>query len=150
MLPGSAYRPRRYFAVVLSSSPFLITLLTPQPQNAIPDVVIWMISGNKRIGSCRIPASSLMFSETSRCRGKMCGKFQTIFLTVSNINRVYRCSNECPPPTFSLRVLKSWRTWRTRRVGLKYVSCCGWAWSSSNMSGQKKPWEGTSLSMLKR
>ena len=71
--------------MALSSSPSLITLLTPQPQNAIPDVVIWMISGNKRIGSCRIPASSLMFSETSRCRGKMCGKFQTIFLTVSNI-----------------------------------------------------------------
>ncbi|KAL5471557.1 hypothetical protein EMCRGX_G029682 [Ephydatia muelleri] len=62
-----------------------LRLQTTEPQNAIPDVVIWMISGNKRIASCRIPASSLMFSETSRCRGKMCGKFQTIFLTVSNI-----------------------------------------------------------------
>ncbi|KAL5471556.1 hypothetical protein EMCRGX_G029681 [Ephydatia muelleri] len=62
-----------------------LCLQTTEPQNAIPDVVIWMISGNKRIASCRIPASSLMFSETSRCRGKMCGKFQTIFLTVSNI-----------------------------------------------------------------
>eukprot|EP00731_Ephydatia_muelleri_P020360 Em0013g87a len=63
-------------------------LQTTEPQNAIPDVVIWMISGNKRIGSCRIPASSLMFSETSRCRGKMCGKFQTIFLTPPGVEKL--------------------------------------------------------------
>ncbi|KAL5471562.1 hypothetical protein EMCRGX_G029688 [Ephydatia muelleri] len=63
-------------------------LQTTEPQNAIPDVVIWMISGNKRIASCRIPASSLMFSETSRCRGKMCGKFQTIFLTPPGVEKL--------------------------------------------------------------
>eukprot|EP00731_Ephydatia_muelleri_P020357 Em0013g84a len=65
-----------------------LRLQTTEPQNAIPDVVIWMISGNKRIASCRIPASSLMFSETSRCRGKMCGKFQTIFLTPLGVEKL--------------------------------------------------------------
>eukprot|EP00731_Ephydatia_muelleri_P020348 Em0013g75a len=65
-----------------------LRLQTTEPQNAIPDVVIWMISGNKRIASCRIPASSLMFSETSRCRGKMCGKFQTIFLTPPGVEKL--------------------------------------------------------------
>ncbi|KAL5471552.1 hypothetical protein EMCRGX_G029676 [Ephydatia muelleri] len=92
-----------------------LRLQTTEPQNAIPDVVIWMISGNKRIASCRVPASSLMFSETSRCRGKMCGKFQTIFLTPLGVEKLEDLEDR-----------------------LKYVSCCGWAWSSSNPNAKGK------------
>eukprot|EP00731_Ephydatia_muelleri_P038121 Em0660g3a len=37
-----------------------------------------------------------------------------------------------------------------QKGGAQVRLCCGWAWSSSNLSGQKKPWERTSLSMLKQ
>jgi len=60
---------------------FIFSLL--QPQNTIPDVVVWMLSGGKRVASCRIPSHKLMYSTTAKARGQDCGKIQTLFLTVS-------------------------------------------------------------------
>ena len=53
-----------------------------QPQNCVPDVIIWMLAGNKRVAVKRIPSHLLMYSKTAKARGKLCGKVQTIFLMV--------------------------------------------------------------------
>ena len=56
-----------------------------QPQNSVPDVVIWMLSDNKRVAVKRIPSHELLYSAVGKCRGKNCGKLQTIYLTVSEM-----------------------------------------------------------------
>ena len=53
-----------------------------QPQNCVPDVIIWMLTGNKRVAVKRIPSHLLIYSKTAKARGKLCGKVQTIFLMV--------------------------------------------------------------------
>ncbi|KFQ27106.1 Dysferlin, partial [Mesitornis unicolor] len=53
-----------------------------QPQN-MPDIVIWMLQGDKRVAYARIPAHQVLFSRSiPGCCGKNCGKLQTIFLKV--------------------------------------------------------------------
>ena len=61
-----------------------VTFSTFQPQNSVPDVIIWMLSNNKRVAVKRIPSHELMYSAVGKCRGKNCGKIQTIHLMVSN------------------------------------------------------------------
>ena len=53
-----------------------------QPQNSVPDVIIWMLSGNKRVAVHRIPSHLLMHSPKAKACGKLCKKIQTIFLLV--------------------------------------------------------------------
>lgn len=48
--------------------------LAIEPQVSMPDVIIWMISGEKRIAYYRMPAHQLLFSETEVACGKFCGK----------------------------------------------------------------------------
>lgn len=48
--------------------------LAVEPQLSMPDVIIWMISGDDRIAYCRMPAHFLLFSETEVACGKFCGK----------------------------------------------------------------------------
>ncbi|XP_044168400.1 myoferlin-like [Acropora millepora] len=48
--------------------------LAVEPQLSMPDVIIWMISGDDRIAYCRMPAHFLLFSETELACGKFCGK----------------------------------------------------------------------------
>ncbi|XP_075711726.1 dysferlin isoform X3 [Rhinoderma darwinii] len=55
--------------------------LTEEPQNSLPDIVIWMLQGDKRVAYYRIPAHQVLFSRNgAKCCGKHCGKLQTIFL----------------------------------------------------------------------
>ncbi|XP_051837627.1 myoferlin isoform X2 [Antechinus flavipes] len=55
--------------------------LTEEPQNSMPDIIIWMIRGEKRLAYARIPAHQVLYSTTSEeASGKYCGKTQTIFL----------------------------------------------------------------------
>lgn len=54
-----------------------------QPQNSIPDVVIWMICGEKRIAYYRIPAYDVLWSKSEDFRGRFCGEIQTISLKVN-------------------------------------------------------------------
>ncbi|XP_013388295.1 dysferlin-like isoform X2 [Lingula anatina] len=51
-----------------------------EPQNSMPDVVFWMISGEKRIAFYRIPANDVLFSADENTMGKDCGQISTLFL----------------------------------------------------------------------
>ena len=59
--------------------------IATEPQHALPDVFIWLISNNKRLAYHRIPASSIMFSIVEEEKGLHCGKVQTLFLKVSSL-----------------------------------------------------------------
>ncbi|XP_071319383.1 myoferlin-like isoform X2 [Trachinotus anak] len=58
-----------------------LKMLAEEPQNSIPDVIIWMLRGEKRVAYSRIPAHQILFSTYSeQACGQHCGKTQTIFL----------------------------------------------------------------------
>uniref|UniRef100_A0A8B9KLI0 Myoferlin n=1 Tax=Astyanax mexicanus TaxID=7994 RepID=A0A8B9KLI0_ASTMX len=53
----------------------------PQPQNSMPDVIIWMLRGEKRVAYSRVPAHQVLYSVLGeQACGQYCGKTQTIFL----------------------------------------------------------------------
>ncbi|XP_063781358.1 dysferlin isoform X3 [Pseudophryne corroboree] len=55
--------------------------MAEEPQNSLPDIVIWMLQGDKRVAYYRMPAHQVLFSRNgSKCCGRNCGKLQTIFL----------------------------------------------------------------------
>lgn len=55
-----------------------------QPQNSMPDIIIWMLRGEKRMAYARIPANEVLFSTHSEeATGKYCGKTQTILMKVN-------------------------------------------------------------------
>ncbi|XP_058476456.1 myoferlin-like [Solea solea] len=55
--------------------------LAEEPQNSMPDVIIWMLRGEKRVAYSRIPAHQILFSTYGeQACGRHCGKTQTIFL----------------------------------------------------------------------
>uniref|UniRef100_A0A3Q1GUG5 Myoferlin like n=1 Tax=Acanthochromis polyacanthus TaxID=80966 RepID=A0A3Q1GUG5_9TELE len=58
-----------------------IKQLAEEPQNSMPDVIIWMLRGEKRLAYARIPANQILYSNFSeQACGKHCGKTQTIFM----------------------------------------------------------------------
>uniref|UniRef100_A0A665VMF8 Dysferlin, limb girdle muscular dystrophy 2B (autosomal recessive) n=1 Tax=Echeneis naucrates TaxID=173247 RepID=A0A665VMF8_ECHNA len=52
--------------------------MAEEPQNSLPDIVIWMLQGDRRVAYHRIPAHTVIFSQ-KHC-GKHCGQLQTVFL----------------------------------------------------------------------
>ncbi|XP_076856143.1 myoferlin isoform X1 [Brachyhypopomus gauderio] len=55
--------------------------LAEEPQNSMPDVIIWMLRGEKRVAYSRIPANQVLYSDYSKeACGQYCGKTQSIFL----------------------------------------------------------------------
>ncbi|KAL0992853.1 hypothetical protein UPYG_G00099800 [Umbra pygmaea] len=55
--------------------------LADEPQNSIPDVVIWMLRGERRVAYARVPANQILYSTYSeQACGKYCGRTQTIFM----------------------------------------------------------------------
>lgn len=65
-----------------------------QPQHALPDMFLWLISNNKRTAYQRIPARDLIYSMVAEECGRDCGKVQTMFLKVRPAVSV--CSFVCP------------------------------------------------------
>nr|DBA29492.1 TPA: hypothetical protein GDO54_009716 [Pyxicephalus adspersus] len=55
--------------------------MAEEAQNSLPDILIWMLQGDKRVAYYRMPAHQVLFSRRgAKCCGKNCGKLQTIFL----------------------------------------------------------------------
>ncbi|KAJ3610380.1 hypothetical protein NHX12_022472 [Muraenolepis orangiensis] len=55
--------------------------LAEEPQNSFPDVIIWMLRGEKRVAYARVPANRILYSTLSEeACGKFCGRTQTIFM----------------------------------------------------------------------
>ncbi|XP_066536467.1 dysferlin isoform X2 [Hoplias malabaricus] len=52
--------------------------LAEEPQNSLPDIVIWMLQGDRRVAYYRIPSHEVLFSQ-GYC-GKHCGQLQTVFM----------------------------------------------------------------------
>ncbi|XP_048091688.1 dysferlin [Alosa alosa] len=52
--------------------------LAEEPQNSLPDIVIWMLQGDRRVAYHRIPAHQVLFSQ-GYC-GKHCGQLQTVLM----------------------------------------------------------------------
>ncbi|KAM9365202.1 myoferlin isoform 2-T2 [Pholidichthys leucotaenia] len=58
-----------------------IKQLAEEPQNSMPDVIIWMLRGEKRVAYARVPANQILYSNFSeQAWGKHCGRTQTIFM----------------------------------------------------------------------
>ena len=74
-------------------SPFFL-----QPQHSVPDVFIWLISGNKRLAYQRINARHLLYSMIEEEKGKNCGVLQTLFLKVGH---THQCLTPSPLGFFS-------------------------------------------------
>ena len=53
-----------------------------QPQNSIPDVVIWMFKNGRRAAYVRIPTYKILWSEQKQMRGKNCGALRTFWMQV--------------------------------------------------------------------
>ncbi|CAB1338056.1 unnamed protein product [Coregonus sp. 'balchen'] len=55
--------------------------LAEEPQNSMPDVIIWMLRGEKRVAYSRIPAHQLLYSTYSeQACGQFCGRTRTILM----------------------------------------------------------------------
>ncbi|XP_072293204.1 myoferlin-like isoform X1 [Eucyclogobius newberryi] len=58
-----------------------IKQLAEEPQSSLPDVIIWMLRGEKRVAYSRIPANQILYSSfREQACGKYCGRTQTIFM----------------------------------------------------------------------
>lgn len=53
-----------------------------EPQHALPDIFIWMVSNNKRVAYQRIPAKDIIYSMVDEERGTQCGRIQALLLKV--------------------------------------------------------------------
>ncbi|XP_036002554.1 dysferlin isoform X9 [Fundulus heteroclitus] len=52
--------------------------MAEEPQNSLPDIVIWMLQGDRRVAYHRIQAHTVLFSQ-QHC-GKQCGQLQSVLL----------------------------------------------------------------------
>ena len=57
-----------------------------QPQNSMPDVEVWMLSGSKRIAYYRVPAADVLYSPNEDACGKDNGNILDILLKVKRIS----------------------------------------------------------------
>uniref|UniRef100_A0A669EY48 Myoferlin n=1 Tax=Oreochromis niloticus TaxID=8128 RepID=A0A669EY48_ORENI len=58
-----------------------LKMLAEEPQSSMPDVIIWMLRGEKRVACSRIPAHQILYSTFSeQACGQHCGKTQTVYL----------------------------------------------------------------------
>ncbi|XP_065712625.1 fer-1-like protein 5 [Patagioenas fasciata] len=62
-----------------------VTALAVEPQAGVPDVLLWLLQGDRRVACARVPAPDIMFSPSgpSAC-GRFCGRIQTLFLVGSS------------------------------------------------------------------
>lgn len=89
--------PSEWSAFIQSIIGFAIKIdrISLQPQNSIPDVIIWLLTNGKRYAYYRIPAHELFYSTDIDRRGRLCGKVQTITMKwpgrLDDIQKDKRC-----------------------------------------------------------
>ncbi|NXG41348.1 FR1L4 protein, partial [Psilopogon haemacephalus] len=49
-----------------------------EPQSTLPDVLVWMLSNNRRVAYARVPAQNILYSVVEEEKGKDCAKIQTM------------------------------------------------------------------------
>ncbi|KAM9252467.1 fer-1-like protein 5 [Cariama cristata] len=61
-----------------------VAALAVEPQAGVPDVLLWLLRGERRVACARVPAPDIMFSRRGpgACGG-LCGRVQTLFLVGS-------------------------------------------------------------------
>ncbi|KAM6106802.1 fer-1-like protein 5 [Pterocles gutturalis] len=61
-----------------------VAALAAEPQVGVPDVLLWLLQGARRVACARVPALDVMFSRSGpgTC-GRLCGRIQTLFLVGS-------------------------------------------------------------------
>ncbi|KAA0707661.1 Fer-1-like protein 4 [Triplophysa tibetana] len=57
-----------------------VRFLVQEPQSTLPDVFLWMMTGDKRVAYARIPVHSILFSLVEEEKGKDCGKVATVYM----------------------------------------------------------------------
>ncbi|NXC62960.1 FR1L4 protein, partial [Aleadryas rufinucha] len=62
-----------------------IRFMAKEPQCTLPDVLIWMLSNNRRVAYARIPAQNILYSVVEEEKGKDCAKIQTVFMKVPGL-----------------------------------------------------------------
>ncbi|XP_027519801.1 fer-1-like protein 4 [Corapipo altera] len=60
--------------------------MAKEPQCTLPDVLIWMLSNNRRVAYARIPAQNILYSVVEEEKGKDCAKIQTVFMKVPGLH----------------------------------------------------------------
>ncbi|NWW15204.1 FR1L4 protein, partial [Falcunculus frontatus] len=63
-----------------------IRFVAKEPQCTLPDVLIWMLSKNRRVAYARIPAQNILYSVVEEEKGKDCAKIQTVFMKVPGLH----------------------------------------------------------------
>ena len=61
----------------------LLRQMAVEPQNSMPDVIIWMLNDDRRVAYYRCPAHHVLWSPDVAYRGKYCGKPNNIVLKVT-------------------------------------------------------------------
>nr|XP_026691852.1 myoferlin isoform X2 [Ciona intestinalis] len=65
----------------------ILEQISYEPQNSLPDVVIWMISDDKRVAYARIPAYDVLYSpDKQEFCGRFCSEPQTVTLKYPTTN----------------------------------------------------------------
>ncbi|XP_075418791.1 fer-1-like protein 5 [Tenrec ecaudatus] len=60
---------------------YRLNSVLPEPQVSLPEVMIWLVSGNQQVACAQVPAHTILFSPAGTLQsGRFCGKTQTLLL----------------------------------------------------------------------
>ncbi|XP_075624908.1 fer-1-like protein 4 isoform X2 [Balearica regulorum gibbericeps] len=63
-----------------------LRFVAKEPQCTLPDVLVWMLSNNRRVAYARIPAQNILYSVVEEEKGKDCAKIQTVIMKVPHLH----------------------------------------------------------------
>ncbi|XP_027762435.1 fer-1-like protein 5 [Empidonax traillii] len=111
-----------------------VAALAVEPQAGVPNLVLWLLQGQQRVGCAHVPVTDVTFSPIGpdAC-GRLCGRIQTIFLGSETVRAQVRvrlwlcrvCDSGALPPLLEgslhfhtetyenqTRLLGKWRPWK--------------------------------------
>ncbi|XP_059683156.1 fer-1-like protein 4 [Gavia stellata] len=63
-----------------------LRFMATEPQCTLPDVLIWMLSNNRRVAYAKVPAQNILYSVVEEEKGKDCAKIQTVFMKFPHLH----------------------------------------------------------------